>query len=55
VRTLPDLEMLEDAGLLSKERLLAEDLPTELGEGEGDDTEAEEAEDSLVFGMSSDD
>ncbi len=33
---LPDFEALEDAGLLSKEKLLAGDLPTGLGCGEGD-------------------
>jgi segregation and condensation protein B len=32
LRDLPDLEILEDAGLLSKERLLAEDLPIAAGE-----------------------
>jgi segregation and condensation protein B len=55
LRELPDLEMLEDAGLLSKARLLAENLPAGPGEGEGDDTEAEDAEDRFMFDVSSDD
>ena len=37
LRDLPDLEKLEDAGLLSKDTLLAEAMPTGGGEeGEGD-------------------
>lgn len=37
LRDLPDLEKLEDAGLLTKDRLLAEEIPTGVGdEGEGD-------------------
>jgi segregation and condensation protein B len=39
LRDLPDFEALEDAGLLSKEKLLAGDIPTSLAGGEG---EAEE-------------
>ncbi|GLS21510.1 hypothetical protein GCM10007874_45270 [Labrys miyagiensis] len=35
LRDLPDLERLEDAGLLSRARLLAEDLPTVPSEEEG--------------------
>jgi chromosome segregation and condensation protein ScpB len=35
LRDLPDLEMLEDAGLLSKARLLAENLPIAAENGEG--------------------
>ena len=34
---LPDFEALEDAGLLSKEKLLAGDIPTGLTSGEGDE------------------
>ncbi|MGF7007860.1 SMC-Scp complex subunit ScpB [Hoeflea sp. 108] len=36
LRDLPDFEALEDAGLLSKERLLAGDIPAGLAGGEGD-------------------
>lgn len=39
LRDLPDFEALEDAGLLSKEKLLAGDIPTRLASGEGDDEE----------------
>jgi segregation and condensation protein B len=39
LRQLPDFEALEDAGLLSKEKLLAGDIPTGLGRGEGDGEE----------------
>ncbi|MCO5164159.1 MAG: SMC-Scp complex subunit ScpB [Mesorhizobium sp.] len=35
LRDLPDFEALEDAGLLSKEKLLAGDIPTGLAGGEG--------------------
>ncbi|RWK19450.1 MAG: segregation and condensation protein B, partial [Mesorhizobium sp.] len=41
LRQLPDFEALEDAGLLSKEKLLAGDIPTGLGRGEGDGEEGE--------------
>ena len=41
LRQLPDFESLEDAGLLSKEKLLAGDIPTGLGRGEGDGEEGE--------------
>jgi len=41
LRQLPDFEALEDAGLLSKEKLLAVDIPTGLGRGEGDGEEGE--------------
>lgn len=37
LRDLPDMEALEDAGLLSKDKLLAEDMPLGLMAGEGDD------------------
>lgn len=37
LRDLPDFEALEDAGLLSKEKLLAGDIPVGLPSGEGDD------------------
>ncbi len=44
LRDLPDFEALEDAGLLSKEKLLAGEIPT--GATGGDDEEA--AEDDIV-------
>jgi hypothetical protein len=37
LRDLPDFEALEDAGLLSKEKLLAGDIPVGLTSGEGGD------------------
>jgi segregation and condensation protein B len=37
LRDLPDFEALEDAGLLSKEKLLAGDIPTGLADGEGEE------------------
>ena len=40
LRDLPDFEALEDAGLLSKEKLLARDIPAGLANGEGDEEEA---------------
>jgi segregation and condensation protein B len=39
LRDLPDFEALEDAGLLSKEKLLAGDIPTSLAGGEGEGEE----------------
>lgn len=36
LRDLPDVEALEDAGLLSKEKLLAGDIPIGLASAEGD-------------------
>jgi segregation and condensation protein B len=39
LRDLPDFEALEDAGLLSKKKLLAGDIPTGLVSGEGDGEE----------------
>jgi chromosome segregation and condensation protein ScpB len=39
LRDLPDFEALEDAGLLSKEKLLAGNIPTGLAGGEGEDEE----------------
>ena len=39
LRDLPDMEALEDAGLLSKDRLLAGDMPLGIIEGEADDDE----------------
>ncbi len=36
LRDLPDFDALEDAGLLSKEKLLAGDIPAGLSSGEGD-------------------
>jgi hypothetical protein len=58
LRDLPDFEALEDAGLLSKEKLLAGDIPVGLGghEEDGADTRlriVEELEDEELFGMSS--
>lgn len=44
LRDLPDFEALEDAGLLSKEKLLAGDIPVGLASGEGDGEEEAEAE-----------
>jgi segregation and condensation protein B len=41
LRDLPDVEALEDAGLLSKEILLAGERPSGLSGGEGDDDEHE--------------
>jgi chromosome segregation and condensation protein ScpB len=43
LRDLPDFEALEDAGLLSKEKLLAGDIPTWLASGEGEEGEEPEA------------
>jgi segregation and condensation protein B len=48
LREWPDLEMLEDAGLLSKARPLAENLPAGPGEGEGGDTEEKDAEKQIA-------
>ncbi|CAA0090009.1 Segregation and condensation protein B [Starkeya nomas] len=42
LRDLPDMEALEDAGLLSKDMLLAGDIPLGLMAGESDDEELEE-------------
>lgn len=39
LRDLPDFEGLEDAGLLSKEKLLAGDIPVSLTDGEDDGAE----------------
>jgi chromosome segregation and condensation protein ScpB len=44
LRDLPDFEALEDAGLLSKEKLLAGDIPAGLASGMGE----EEAEHNVV-------
>lgn len=41
LRDLPDFEALEDAGLLSKEKLLRGDIPVGLTDVEGDDDVAE--------------
>lgn len=46
LRELPDFEALEDAGLLSKEKLLAGDIPTGLASGAGDGEE--EPRDDIV-------
>lgn len=48
LRDLPDFEALEDAGLLSKEKLLAGDIPVGLASGEDD---GEEAEDGVTEGQ----
>jgi segregation and condensation protein B len=42
LRDLPDFEALEDAGLLSKEKLLAGDIPVGLASGERGEGEVEE-------------
>jgi segregation and condensation protein B len=47
LRDLPDFEALEDAGLLSKEKLLAGDIPVGLPGGNGDD-EVGAAEDEML-------
>ncbi|MGE6744201.1 SMC-Scp complex subunit ScpB [Allorhizobium pseudoryzae] len=46
LRDLPDFEALEDAGLLSKEKLLAGDITVGLASGDGD--EADVPEDGLL-------
>lgn len=46
LRDLPDFEALEDAGLLSKEKLLAGDIPVGLASGDGD--EADVPEDGML-------
>ena len=51
LRDLPDFEALEDAGLLSKERLLAGDIPAGLLSSEGD--EEEEPRTDIVEGQMS--
>jgi len=48
LRDLPDFEALEDAGLLSKEKLLAGDIPAGLARGEHDEDEDEEEEEEEV-------
>jgi segregation and condensation protein B len=51
LRDLPDFEALEDAGLLSKEKLLAGDIPTGLTSGERDEEEGQprtDVEDELL-------
>jgi segregation and condensation protein B len=50
LRDLPDFEALEDAGLLSKEKMLAGDIPVELASGEGnreEDAEGDVVEEQL--------
>ncbi|MBU2147735.1 MAG: SMC-Scp complex subunit ScpB [Alphaproteobacteria bacterium] len=49
LRDLPDFEALEDAGLLSKEKLLAGDIPVGLASVEDDGED--EAEDDLTEGQ----
>jgi segregation and condensation protein B len=46
LRDLPDFEALEDAGLLSKEKLLAGDIPVGLASGE--DNGEEQPEDDII-------
>ncbi len=48
LRDLPDFEALEDAGLLSKEKLLAGGIPAGLTSGERDD-EVDVAEDEMLL------
>ncbi|MEZ5784382.1 MAG: SMC-Scp complex subunit ScpB [Rhizobiaceae bacterium] len=50
LRDLPDFEALEDAGLLSKEKLLAGDIPAGLAGNDGDEAEDLDA-DSMIDGM----
>jgi len=52
LRDLPDFEALEDAGLLSKEKLLAGDIPARLASGGGEE-EAEDAEAGVVENQAS--
>ncbi len=49
LRDLPDFEALEDAGLLSKEKLLAGDIPVGLagGEDDGEEEVEDDVEDEL--------
>ena len=49
LRQLPDFEALEDAGLLSKEKLLAGDIPVGLagGEDDGEEEVEDDVEDEL--------
>ncbi len=46
LRDLPDFEALEDAGLLSKEKLLAGEIPVGLARGE--DNDEEQSEDDII-------
>jgi chromosome segregation and condensation protein ScpB len=48
LRDLPDFEALEDARLLSKEKLLAGNIPTGLASGEGEDEDEDELEADAV-------
>ena len=49
LRQLPDFEALEDAGLLSKEKLLAGDIPTGLA-GDGEEEVASIKSEGIEFG-----
>jgi hypothetical protein len=53
LRDLPDFEALEDAGLLSKEKLLAGDIPAGMvgGEGNGEEEDASIDNESVEFGI----
>ncbi|CDZ74045.1 Hypothetical protein NGAL_HAMBI2610_56770 [Neorhizobium galegae bv. orientalis] len=44
LRDLPDMEALEDAGLLTKETLLAADIPVAMGDEPDDDEDEVEIE-----------
>lgn len=52
LRDLPDFEALEDAGLLSKEKLLAKDIPTGLSswDGDGEEEDASANSEGIEFG-----
>lgn len=47
LRDLPDFEKLEDAGLLSKDRLLAGDIPIGIGDGEDEGDPGDDSIDEL--------
>jgi hypothetical protein len=54
LRDLPDFEALEDAGLLSKEKLMAGDIPVGLtagGDEDGDENGAEKHLEDDLFAM----
>ena len=53
LRDLPDFEALEDAGLLSKEKLLAGEIPTGLagGEDDGEEEDASVDNEGVEFGI----
>ncbi|MGO7028689.1 SMC-Scp complex subunit ScpB [Rhizobium johnstonii] len=49
LRDLPDMEALEDAGLLSKETLLAGDIPVAMGDEPDDDEGDVEVDNSEIY------